>query len=84
MAEHPENNWEQLKSELNVRFAELNDPSCFYSVNWQCKSNVCLYRFTQRGCMFLANDVFTKVDKTFVESQLLEFSLMGWTMISYT
>ena len=27
MAEYPENSWEQLKSELNVRFAEVNDPT---------------------------------------------------------
>ena len=26
MTEHPENSWEQLKSELNVRFAEINVP----------------------------------------------------------
>ena len=25
MAENPENSWEQLKSEFNVRFAEVND-----------------------------------------------------------
>ena len=32
MAEYAENSWEQLKSELNVRFAEVNDPHHFSHV----------------------------------------------------
>ena len=52
MAEYPENSWEQLKSELNVRFAEVDDPIMFLPCNiMQGRPNMTLYRFMQKGCM---------------------------------
>ena len=35
MTEYQENSWEQLKSELNVRFAEVNDPHHAFTMS--CK-----------------------------------------------
>ena len=75
MVEHTENSWEQLKSELNVRSAEADDPpSCFYHYVRQGKSymyvsvQVCTMRVYT-----LANDAFAKTGKAVVESQLVGF-----------
>ena len=32
MADYPENSWKQLKSELNVIFAEVNYPHCAFTM----------------------------------------------------
>ena len=54
MAEYPENSWEQLKSELSMRFAEVNDPHHIFTLLCKIrqvkKESV---RFTQRGCTLL-------------------------------
>ena len=52
MADYPENSWEQLQSELNVRSAEVNDSHNVFSM--LCKTRqikMSLYRFIQRGFM---------------------------------
>ena len=46
------NSWEQLQSELNVRFAEVNDPHHAFTI--LCKARqiqISPYRFMQRGFM---------------------------------
>ena len=61
MAEYPENCWEQLKSELNVRFAKANDPHHAFTMLHKPRLNA------------LAKNAFAKVDKAVVESQLVGF-----------
>ena len=63
MGEYPEISWEQLKSEINVRFAEVNNLHHALTIlckAWQVKMSVQVY--TER-LYALANDAFTKVDK---------------------
>ena len=52
LTEYRENSWEQLKSELDVRFAEVNDPH--HAFTMLCKARqvkMSLLRFMHRGCM---------------------------------
>ena len=69
MVEYPEDSWEQLKSELNVRFSEVNDPNHAFTMLYKTrqvkKESVQFY--TER-LYALASDAFTKVDKALVES----------------
>ena len=74
MTEHPKSSWEDLKSELNTRFAEVND--CHHAFTM-------LHKVRQRKCetvqvyaerlYALANDAFANVHKDAVESQLVVF-----------
>ena len=49
VVEYPENSCKQLKSELNVRFAVVNDPIMFLPC--YIRQGMSNMRFTQRGCM---------------------------------
>ena len=74
MAEYPENSWEQLKSELNVRYAEVNDS--IHAFTMLCKARQVKHGSVQayaERLYALANHAFTKVDKAVVESQLVGF-----------
>ena len=84
MAEYPENKWEQLKSKLNVRFGKVNDPNHVYTMLHKARQvKISAQAYTERLYAF-ANDAFAKVYKIVVESQLVGFSLMHYTMTSYT
>ena len=84
MIEYPENSWEQLKSELNVRFAEVNDHHHAFTMLHKARQfkYESVHACTER-LYTLANDAFTKVDKGAVESQLGRFSLMVYSMTFY-
>ena len=74
MAEYPKNNGEQLKSELNVRFAEVNDPH--HAFTMLCKErqvkHESLQVYTDR-LYDLKNHAFTEIDKVVIEAQLVAF-----------
>ena len=76
MVEYPEDSWEELKSELNLRFASTTLHKAKASQTWVCTG-------LHREVVCFANYAFTNVDKAVVESQLVGFSLMGYTMTSY-
>ena len=68
MAEYPENSWEQLKFELNVRCAEANDPHNVFTMLHKAKQvkheSVQVYI---ESMYTLEKDTFTKIDKANVE-----------------
>ena len=68
MADYPENSWEQLKSELNVRSAEVNDPHHAFTILHKARQvkNESVQVYVER-LHVLANDAFAKVDKAVVE-----------------
>ena len=78
MPEYPENSWEQLKSELNVRFGEVNDPHQAFTMLWKGRQvkNESVQVNAER-LYAMTNDKFVKVDKTVVESQLVRFLIDG-------
>ena len=71
---YPENSWEQLKSELNVRFAEVNDSHHAFTMFSKARQvqNESVQLYAER-LYALTNDAFAKVDKAVVESQLVGF-----------
>ena len=68
MAEHPENSLEQVKSEFNVRFAEINGPHHAFMVLHKARQvkNESVQVYAER-LYALANDAFIKVNKAVVE-----------------
>ena len=78
MAKYPENSWGQLKSELNVRFAEVNDTQHAFAMSSKARQvkNKSVQVYTDRLYVW-ANDVFAKVDKAVVESQLIGVFIDG-------
>ena len=78
MAEYPENSWEQLKSEVNVRFAEVYDPHHAFTMfrNARQVKNKSVEVYAER-LYAVAKDAFAKVDKAVVESQLVGFFIDG-------
>ena len=51
MAEYPKNSWEQFKSELNVRFAGINDPHHAFTMLHKARQIKRVYRFMERAFM---------------------------------
>ena len=83
MVEYQENSWKNFKAELNVWFAEVNDSHHAFTMLYKTRQGkhepvkVCTERLYA-----LAKDAFTKVDKAVVESQLVGFLLISYTMTS--
>ena len=78
MTEHPNSSWEDLRSELNLRFAEVNDSHHAFTMLGkarQTKSKT-VQVYVER-LYALANDAFAKVDKGVIESQLVGFFIDG-------
>ena len=78
MTEHPHSSWEDLKSELNIRFAEVNDSH--HAFKMLCKARKTKSETVQvyaERLYALANYAFAKVDKGFRESQLVGFFIDG-------
>ena len=78
MTEHPNSSWDDLKSELNIRYAEVNDSHHAFTVlhkERQTKSET-VQVYAER-LYALANDVFSTVDKDAVESKLVGFFIDG-------
>ena len=69
MAEYPENSWEQLKSDLNVKCVEVNDPHYAFTMLHKARQvkHESVQVYAER-LYSLANDAFTTVDKAVVES----------------
>ena len=76
MTEHPNSSSEDLKSELNVRFAEVNDSHHAFTMlcNARQPKNETVQVYDER-LYALANDAFAKVDKGVLESQVVGFSI---------
>ena len=51
MTEYPNSSWEDLKSELNIRFAEVNDSHHAFTMLCKARQTKRLLRFMLRGCM---------------------------------
>ena len=81
MAKYQENSWEELKSELKVRFAEVNYPHHAFTMLHKLRQvkHESVQVYAER-LYALANDVLTKVDNTVVESQLVGFFTYGLYM----
>ena len=78
MTEHHNSSWEDLKSELNIRFGEVNDFHHAFTMLHkarQTKSET-VQVYAER-LYALANDAFAKLDKGIVESQLVSFFIDG-------
>ena len=78
MTEHPNIVWEDLKSELNIRFAEVNDSHHAFKMLHkarQTKSDT-VQVYAER-LYALGNDAFAKIEKGVVESQLVGFFIDG-------
>ena len=78
MTKNPNSSWADLKSELNVRFAEVNDSH--HTFTMLSKARQSKYETVQiyaERLYALANDAFAKVDKVVVESQLVGFFIDG-------
>ena len=78
MTEHPKSSWEDLKSKLNIRFAEVNDSHHSFTMLCevrQTKSET-VQVYSER-LYALANDAFAKIDKGVLESQLVGFFIDG-------
>ena len=78
MTEHPDNTWKQLKRELNVHFAEVNDQHHAFTMLHKTQQNKTetFQVYTER-LYALAQDAFEKTDKALVESQLIGFFIDG-------
>ena len=78
MPELPDNTWEQLKGELNVSFAEVNDQN--HTFTMLCKAQQhkteTVQAYAER-LYALAQDAFEKTGKALVESQLIGFFIDG-------
>ena len=74
MTEHPNSSWEDLKSEPNIKFAEVNDSHHAFTMLHKARQtkNETVQVYVQK-LYALANDAFAKVDKGVVESQLVGF-----------
>ena len=78
MTEYHSSEWEDLKSELNIRFAEVNDSH--HAFTMLCKARQTKSETVQiyaERVYALTNDAFAKVDKGVVESQLVGFFIIG-------
>ena len=78
MTEHPDNTWEQLKGELNVHFAEVNDQH--HAFTMLCKAQQHKAETVQvyaERLYALVQDAFEKTNKALVESQLIGFFIDG-------
>ena len=78
MTVHPNISWEDLKSELNIRFDEVNDSHHTFTMLLkirQTKSET--VQVYAEWLYDLANDTFAKVDKGVLESQLVGFFIDG-------
>ena len=51
MTEHPNSSWEDLKSELNIRFVEVNNSHHAFTMFHKARQRVRLFRFMLKGCM---------------------------------
>ena len=74
MTEHPNSSWEDLKSGLNIRFAEISDSH--HAFKMLCKARQTkseTVKVYADRLYTLANDAFAKVNKGVVESQLVGF-----------
>ena len=78
ITENPDNTWEQLKAELNVRFAEISDPHHAFTMLHKARQtkHETVQVYAER-LYTLAHDAFAKLDKTVVESQLVGFFIDG-------
>ena len=70
--------WEQLKSELNVRFAQVNDLHHAFTMLHKARQvkNESVQVYTGR-LYALANVAFPEIDNAIVESQLVGISIDG-------
>ena len=78
MTENPGSTWEELKSELSVRFAEVSDPHHAFTMLRKARQlkHETVQVYAER-LYTLAHDAFTKLDKAVVESQLVGFFIDG-------
>ena len=75
---YPGNSWEQLKSELNVRLAEVNDTHEAFTMLHKARQVKHEPVQVYTGRMYaLANDAFTNVHKAVIKSQLVVFFIDG-------
>ena len=78
MTEHINSSWEDLKSELNIRFAEVNDSHHSFTMLHKARQTKGKTVQVYAEMLYaLANDAFTKVDKGVVESQIVGFFIDG-------
>ena len=77
MTEHPNSLWDDLKSELNIRLAEVNDSHAFTMLHKARQRRSETVQVYAERLYALTNDAFAKVDKGVVESQLVGFFIDG-------
>ena len=78
MSDNPNSSWADLKSELNVRFVEVNDSHhAFTMLHKARQSKHEKVQIDAERLYALANDAFAKMDKVVVESQLVGFFIYG-------
>ena len=78
ITENPDSTWEELKSELSVRFAEVCDPHHNLPLlhNTRQNKSETVHAYAER-LHTLAHYTFMKLFKAVVESQLLDFLYDG-------
>ena len=78
MTENPNSSWADLKSELNVRFADVNDSHNTLTMLHKARqSKIETVQIYAERLYVLANDAFAKMDKVAVESRLVGFFIDG-------
>ena len=78
MTEHPNSSWQDLKSELNIRFAEVNDSHYAFTMLHKARQTESeTVQVDAERLYILANDAFAKVDKGVIESPLIGFFIDG-------
>ena len=78
ITEHANSSWGDLKSELSIRFADVNDSHhAFTMLCKACQTKSETVQVYVERLYALANDTFAKVDKSVVESQLVSFFIDG-------
>ena len=78
MTEHPNSSWEDLKSELNIRFAEVNDSHHAFKMLHKARQTKSETVQVYAEMLYsLANDAFAKVEKGVGESKLVGFFIDG-------
>ena len=78
MTEHPNNTWEQLRGELNVHFAEVNDQHHAFTIIHKAQQHKTetVQAYAVR-LYALAQDALEKTNMALVESQLIGFFIEG-------
>ena len=80
MTKHPNSSWQDLKLELNIRFAKVIESHHAFTILCNAKQteSETVQVFAEK-LYALASNAFAKVDKGVVESQLVGFSIDGFS-----